>query len=596
MVDSKVGILDYTILVLTILISVLIGVFQGYKTRFVKFISKTFNNKIKDAKNIELIGRGNFEKGASELEVIQDHTQTSDYLTGNASVGTLPIAFSLLATFISTNAVLGYPAEVYQYGIQIWIFTLGIATSPIFAAFVIQPYFANLKISSIFEYIEMRYEVKSMRLMMMSCYVLRNFISSAMYVLGPSTALSLILNLDQNISIGLICVIGTFYTCIGGIKAVILSDLFQALIMIFCLGVVIIKGIIGEGGLVNILNINEIGGRLELFDFNPDLFTRQSFWSLYFGGMFLSALTYCFDQIALQRFQAAKSEKQAKLAILYNTPGLLLITGMCCFSGLIIYAKYHNCDPLYTKDITTPNQYLSYYVLENFSMIPGMIGVYLGGIFCSSLSSLSSYLNSQASIFFQDFLLLFEYFRRLNDKDCVKVNKLIVIISGFLIAALTYAISSSGNNLIQLSSSLNGTFNGPIVGLFLLSMFFSIANKYGAWGGFFIGLGINLWANIGALVVEPIYPPLDVSVYACFDNRTMSFNSTTISFAHLAFEPTGFNKFYALASNFYTTFGAITTVLTGILISICTGGLENKVDKSLFIYDLSKFLKKKKFI
>jgi sodium-coupled monocarboxylate transporter 8/12 len=364
--------------------------------------------------------------------------------------------------------------------------------------------------------------------------------------------------------------------------------------MVVCLLIVAVNGIVDEDGLANIFSRANEGGRLALFDFNLDMFTRQTFWTLYFGGIFLSSVTYCFDQIGLQRFQAAKTKRQAKLSVLLNVPGTFLFISLCCFSGLIIYAKYQNCDPLYKKNITNANQYLSYYVLENFYTIPGMIGIYLGGVFCSSLSSLSSYLNSQAAIIFQDFFLLFNYFRSLNDKARLQVNKLIVLVCGCVVAALTYVISSSGNNLIQLSSAFNGTFNAPIVGLFLLSLFFSVVNKHGALGGFVIGLCVNCWINVGSLLERPVYPPLDVSIFGCPNNDSM-LNSTTINFNYMKVEPVGFNKFYALANSFYTAFGAIVTVVAGLLISVFTGGLHNRVDESLLIFDLTWFLNRKTY-
>ena len=138
---------------------------------------------------------------------------------------------------------------------------------------------------------------------------------------GPATILSYLTDLDEKIAIGFIGFIGTLYTTIGGLRAVIWTDFFQALVMFISLFLIIIKGVIDIGGLQNLWTINSKGGRLNLFDFNPDPFIRQSFWSLFIGNTIYFSQAYCFDQQMIQRFRASKSKKLAQQALLLNVPG-----------------------------------------------------------------------------------------------------------------------------------------------------------------------------------------------------------------------------------------------------------------------------------
>jgi sodium-coupled monocarboxylate transporter 8/12 len=307
---------------------------------------------------------------------------------------------------------------------------------------------------------------------------------------------------------------------------------------------------------------------------------------------------YCFDQQSIQRFKAAKTKKKAQIALLFNTPGVILIMTLCSFCGLITYATYARCDPLQVNDIQNANQFFTNYVLNYFYEIPGIIGLFLGAVFCSALSSLSSYLNSLVAIIWEDFLLLFAFFRNFSDATSLTVNKLIALLCGVIVAFLTYIVALSGNNLVQLSASLNSIFNGPLVGLFLLSMFFSVSNKYGAAGGFSAGLCLTAWLSFGAFVVNPVYPKLNVSVAGCSDRWEM-LNKTstvidanyTISFDHEVSRLDGFNKFYSLSYMLYSTFGCVNTILIGLLISVATGGLRNEVDESLMVFDLTKWAK-----
>lgn len=370
--------------------------------------------------------------------------------------------------------------------------------------------------------------------------------------------------------------------------------------MLLTMMIILIKAIVDAGGFSNIWSVSSEGGRLELFDFNPDPFTRQSFWSLYFGGFVYFIISYNFDQNMFQRFKAAKSVRTAQVAILLNSPGILLTMTLASGTGLALYTLYHKCDPLKQSLIKTSNQYVSYYVANEFNMVPGMRGLFLGAIFCSSLSSLSSFQNSMASILWKDFLHSFSYFKSFDDKKSLRANRIIVLVIGLICVTLTYLISFSGNNLVQLNAALNGAFLGPIISIFILSCFFSICNKHGAIFGPLFGFIINCWIAIGSFVLSPTYAKLPTSIEDC-KNSTMPLNETWNNYTSytrgqytsVPLNLTGFDRFYALSFYWYTTAGLLVSVITGLLVSILTGGLRNQVDPALLIFDLSKCLLRK---
>lgn len=137
------------------------------------------------------------------------------------------------------------------------------------------------------------------------------------------------------------------------------------------------------------LEINRAGGRLDLFDFNPDPFIRQSFWSLTFGQVFLNLMSYCFDQQSLQRFRATKTRKKAQRALVINSPAAFILVSLCCTAGLCLYANFVGCDPITNPNpnekIQNPNQLMGYFVLNNLGSYPGVGGLFLGAIFCGLL-------------------------------------------------------------------------------------------------------------------------------------------------------------------------------------------------------------------
>jgi len=309
---------------------------------------------------------------------------------------------------------------------------------------------------SVFEYFELRFRSKRVRLCGMICYVVGTLFSTSLYIYGPGSALVALTDLDEKISICMIGAIATVYTAIGGIKAVIWTDFYQTIIMTSGLIIIIVKGLIDIGGFENMWQINLYGGRLQLFDFNPDPFIRQSFWSQSIGFMFALSLFYSVDQQMIQRFFASKNKKTAQRALVYHMPLIFSFFSLVCFAGLVMYANFFACDIISSEKISNSNQLLGYFVSNNLNGYPGVSGLFLGSLFCASFSSISSVLSSLSSIIWQDFCMLIPFFQKFNDTKSVFMTKSLVFTCGFLSTGFAILLAIIKSNLIILSSSLQG--------------------------------------------------------------------------------------------------------------------------------------------
>lgn len=208
------GTLDYIALCMMLAVSLAIGLHQvlkKYYTRFfktkLKIVTKT---KVQDTLENEQVNQ-NEENNKSPVK-----SEIGEYLTANASMSILPITLSLLATFFSATGLLGNPAEVYQYGIQYWMHVFGWAVTPILGAYITGPMFSRLKVTSVFEYFQKRFNSELVALLGVFCYLIRSIISSALFIYGPATTLNLLASISPNVAITIVGVIGTFYTSIGG--------------------------------------------------------------------------------------------------------------------------------------------------------------------------------------------------------------------------------------------------------------------------------------------------------------------------------------------------------------------------------------------
>jgi sodium-coupled monocarboxylate transporter 8/12 len=299
----------------------------------------------------------------------------------------------------------------------------------------------------------------------------------------------------------------------------------------------------------------------------------------------------------LQRFQAAKTKKIAQRALLLNIPITFVLISLCCSVGLIVYANFYDCDPLTRPDnrIRNPNQLVPFFVINNLNIIPGSGGLFLGAIFCASLSSVSSSLNSQSSIIWTDFLRIFAYFKRFDDNQSVRTNKLIVLICGCISIGLSFFISSIGSNLVQIGASLNGAAVAPLIGLFVLGLFFKLTNSFGAIFGTVCGFIASCWIALGSFIVKPTYPKLSTSIAGCSGNEVQNLTTfTTTQYFSLNTTPEpdlGFNKFYYLSFPWFTVFGTLVTVLLGLISSLLSKKWDKYNNDAFVLLDFLGFIK-----
>ncbi|CAF0745577.1 unnamed protein product [Brachionus calyciflorus] len=562
---TKFDFYDYFIFVVILLITIFIGLYFGLhlneklKKLWYRFFRKTKVQKVENEEN-----------------------KTMEYLTANQSMGAFPIALSLLSTFFSSSSLLGFPAEVYQYGIQYWMIVIGVSFAPIVGAFGTGPFFANLKIVSVFEYLKMRYNSEYARLLGVTLYLIRTLIAMGIVIYGPATALSSLTDFSTEISILLIGLIATFYTTIGGIKAVIWTDVFQTIIMFAGVIAVIIKGTYDVGGISNLWNINSKGGRLNFFVIDPNPLIRQSFWSLVLGSFVAWTSSYGIDQQMVQRYSAAKTKRTAQIALLLNIPGVILLISLCCFSGLVLYANFSQCDPLTNNKqsgVSNPNQLLPYFVMQKFNKIIFIPGLFLSSIFCASLSSVSSALNSMSACIWRDYLMRINKFKNFNDVRSSRTTKIIALLCGLLCTGMGFLISRLGSNLIQISGTINGSLQAPIIGIFFLSCLFPFNNIYGLFAGALSGFVIGCWLSLGSFITKPNFPKLPVST----ENCTINYYRSSLEANNL----NGFDRIYSVSYMWLSPIGVFFTIVIGVIVSLVTNKIfkiKYEIDDSLIIY------------
>ncbi|XP_046559452.1 sodium-coupled monocarboxylate transporter 1-like isoform X1 [Haliotis rubra] len=500
---------------------------------------------------------------------------TGEFLMGGRDMKTVPVAISILVSFMSAILILGTPAEMYREGTQYYLYTFGLIGAIVVSTVLYVPLLYPLKYTSSFEYLEKRFKSRAAKLTGTCILITQQVLYMGIASFAPSTALEAVTGFPTWASIVTVGLVSTFYTSLGGMKAVVWTDVFQSVVMLAGVLAVVIRGISVVGGIDEVWKLNQEWGRIEFFDFNPDPTVRHSFWSLTIGTMIGWSSFYGVNQASVQRYCALPTLQKAKLAVMLNVIGILVLLTTVCLAGITTFAYYakKGCDPLSAKYISNANQLIPYFVMEVLGY-PGLPGLFVSCLFSGALSTMSSCLNALAAVCWEDFLkpVLGE---RLNEGQKTLVTKLLVLVFGGAGIGTAFMAKNLGGTVLQASLSFTGAASGPLLGMFALGAFFPWANWIGAVVGGVLGLVFPLWISIGAYTVVGTPSGLEYPTYNCsFSNNTISVATTTstiLTTSEATSQHTGLSALYTVSYLWYPGIGAGTVIIVGLAVSALTG-------------------------
>ncbi|XP_076388479.1 putative sodium-dependent multivitamin transporter isoform X1 [Megachile rotundata] len=523
-----------------------------------------------------------------------------EYFSANRSMGVVPLAIALTVSFMSAITLLGISAENYAHGSHIMLLYMGGVFGTPITQFLYLPVFHKLDAVSVYEYLEKRFGMKA-RLVASSANFLQLLLYSGVVLFAPSLALEATTGLSGTTSILLIGVICTFYSTIGGIKAVLVTDIFQALLMYGGLGCVLgVAAMNREDGLASVWSIAKQGERLQIPDFRIDPTVRHSFWALLFGSTTIFLSMYAVNQVQVQRLLTARSYKVSQNALLLSGPITVSLGLLTSFAGLALYMIYKDCDPITSGKISSFDKIMPFFAAERMSRIPGVTGLFISGIFSASLSTISATLNSLAAVILEDYLkpLCHKFNVHFPDERATTIGKLLAVVIGFVCVAVAFLARSMGS-LVEVTIGISGAINGPILGIFTLGMFAEYANETGAVVGTLSALVISLWTAFGQ--PKPPVPILPLSVDGC-ENSTMFLsyrNATQFSGSTEAPpEDSSYFYLYRISYMWYSPMGLGITLIVGYLTSLVARRIchrdSREPDPNLFTPLLASRIKRRR--
>ncbi len=430
------------------------------------------------------------------------NNNTEDYLLGGRKMNPLMLGMSLFASLLSTISYLSYTGEMIRYGpmfitgaiaFPFVIFTVG--------SFII-PYFMKLRVTSAYEILEQRLGL-SIRLLGSTLFTLiRLFWMAVIIHATTDKVLVPVLGLEESWTTPICILMGIItitYTSLGGLRAVVFTDVIQS-------------GILFSGGILTVAIIaNQLGNVRELWPaewpthwekpnwgFDPE--ARMSLVSIFLAVFCWHTCTAGSDQVVIQRYFATREVKAAKRVLVINLVADFLAMLLMAMVGLALIAYFTaNTDILGTDQSLDNNSDQLFPKFISTELPVGLTGLVISGLLAAAMSSLSSGINSTSSVITTDFISLFRSVEP-DEKSKILIARWVSVIIGLIVVILSLIVGHVSGNLFEVANKVVNLFVSPLFVLFFLAMFVKSSNAIGVWCGALtsitVAVSIAFWKEI----------------------------------------------------------------------------------------------------
>jgi solute:Na+ symporter, SSS family len=433
---------------------------------------------------------------------------TGDFFLAGKRIPWWAAGLSIYGTQLSAITFMAIPAATFRLDCVPYVANLTILCIAPFVVYLYLPFFSRLNVTTAYEYLEKRFNVV-VRLWSSTSFILYQIGRMAVVVLLPALALSAVTGIDTTLCIIIMGVLCTIYTVLGGIEAVIWTDVLQVVVLLggAILSFFVIAGKV-EGGFAGIISIAQESGKLRVANLTWD-HTVMALYIVFFGNFLGNLVPYTTDQAVVQRYLTVKDEKAARRAIwtsaIMTVPGSIIFFGI----GVALFAFYRSSPELLDPGLNN-NAIFPLFIQQQLPA--GIAGLVIAGVFAAAMSSLDSSMNSVATAVTTDF------YQRFNpdapDHTCLKLARIVTVVLGVLGtgAALLLASMEGQSNLWFTFTKIMGLIGGSLAGIFLLAIFTKRANGVGALTGAAAGAGVQCYVALETPIHFFLYAAIGMGV------------------------------------------------------------------------------------
>ncbi len=423
------------------------------------------------------------------ISFFRKNKDVSDYTKAGGNVPGFIVGMSIFATYVSSISFLGLPGSAYAGNWNSFVFSLSIPIASIIASNYFVPFYRKISSVSAYSFLEERFGYWA-RAYAAVCYLLTQVarIGSVLFLLALALHFMLGWSISSIIIITGLCVV--IYSVLGGIKAVIWTDAIQGLILIVgaLVSAIVLLFSLPEG-MSQFFAVGKEFDKFSLGSFNCEV-NMPTFWVTLFYGLFINLQNYGIDQNYVQRYKSAKDEKNARFSALFGGLLYLPVSFLFFIIGTALFV-YYKVQAGLLPEYITGDQVFPYFIVNGLPV--GVTGLLIAAIFSAGMSTISTSINSSATIILTDF---FEH----GKKDISEKKKMVILYTmSFILGLLGIGI---GLAMMSVKSALDAwwgmasIFSGGMLGLFLLGYLSRKARSIHALIGVVCGVVLIAWMTL----------------------------------------------------------------------------------------------------
>ena len=417
---------------------------------------------------------------------------TEDFFLAGRKIPWWAAGLSVFGTQLSAITFMAIPATSYGSDWRRFVGSVMLLPVMLLVIYCFLPLFRRLDVTTAYEYLEARFSV-AVRVLASAIFILFQLGRMGIVLLLPAIALSAVTAMDTYLCIALMGILATIYTVLGGISAVIWTDVLQVFVLIGGALLCLIVTIQDVGGWAVMIESAQAVDKFHIFDWRWSSSDMVA-WVLMVGFLFTNLVPYTSDQTVIQRYLTTPDEKQAAkglwLNLIITIPTGLLFYGL----GTALYV-YYTTHPLEQAMLpAATDQLVPWFVVTHLPS--GVAGVVVAAIFAAAMSSLDSSMNSISAAVVNDFVGRFSTSgKRQNFLKLARRLTLVlgVIGTGAAMVLATFEIKY----LFDFFQKVLGLFGGGLVGVFLLAVFTRRCNAIGALVGLLTGAAVTMAVAFG---------------------------------------------------------------------------------------------------